>query len=145
MAKFTTNAALQTPAMNLRAILAFALLGLLTGCMSVGQKVDEAKVDQIKKGETTREQVVSLLGPPGHTTRNADGEVTFIYSFLRSTPSAQNFIPGVGLLAGSTNAQQQLVTVVFRPDGIVKDFTVSSSASDVGFGANAKGGPAAAK
>ena len=54
-----------------RAIVAALLCAALCGCASAGRKIDSAKVDQIKKGETTREQVLKLMGPPNQITKNS--------------------------------------------------------------------------
>jgi outer membrane protein assembly factor BamE (lipoprotein component of BamABCDE complex) len=39
-------------------------LTLMAGCASYGNKMDRSKLDQIKKGVTTRAEVEALFGPP---------------------------------------------------------------------------------
>lgn len=107
---------------------------LFSGCASVGRKLDTAKVEQIKKGETTREQVLKLIGSPDQTTKSSNGDVTFSYMYSRATAKGSSFIPIVGAFAGGVNTQNQTAVVTFGPDGIVKEIVSSYGASDIGMG-----------
>jgi outer membrane protein assembly factor BamE (lipoprotein component of BamABCDE complex) len=57
------------------------MASLVAGCVSVGRKLDQSAVDRIKKGETTREEVLKSLGSPDQMMRIGNGDVTFHYSF----------------------------------------------------------------
>ena len=116
------------------ASIAFAIL--FTGCASTGRKIDMSKVDQIKKGETTKQQVIQLLGSPEQMTSDASGNTTFLYLYSRATTKGQTFIPIVGAFAGGANVQSQMVSVIFGPDGKVSNYTQSMSANDMSTGAN---------
>ena len=119
------------------------LLALLTlaGCATVGRKLDPAKIDQIKKGETTREQVLKLIGSPDQMTRDGGGNVTFTYMYLRATTKPESFIPVVGSFVGGVNMQNQTLMLTFDPQGVVKDFVSSYGAQDASFNASSGGKP----
>ncbi len=114
---------------------------LLAGCATVGRKLDQASVDKIKKGETTRDEVLKLIGSPDQMTRNGSGEVTFSYMYVRATAKGASFIPIVGAFAGGANVQNQMVMVTFGPDSIVKDVISTYGATESGMGASAGSKP----
>ncbi len=119
-----------------------ALLALtVAGCVSIGHKLDPEKMDQIKKGETTRDQTIALLGSPDQVAKDSDSNVTFSYIYSRSTPKPATFIPIVGLFAGGADIQNQTFLVTFGPNGIVKNTTSTYGASEADMGA-ASGGHA---
>jgi outer membrane protein assembly factor BamE (lipoprotein component of BamABCDE complex) len=94
---------------------------LAGGCFSMGRKVDLNRVDEIKVGKTTRQQVISMLGTPSTVMRQSGGDSTLMYSYCKTQMSAVNFIPIVGLFCGSADTQTQTVTIRVGPDGIVRD------------------------
>lgn len=115
------------------AILILVIL-LMSGCVTVGRKIDQSATDKIKKGETTREEVVASIGSPDQITRLSNGDMTFTYHYMRATPTPQSFIPVIGPLVSGSNVQNQTVIVTFGPDNIVKDIfsTQGSTSSRMG-------------
>ena len=121
----------------MKKILALALMAsLIAGCASYGRKLDESAVDKIKKGETTRAEVLKSLGSPDQMTRNGSGDVTFQYMYVRATAKASSFIPIVGAFAGGANVQNQMVMVTFGQDGVVKDLISTYGANEMDSGLN---------
>ena len=122
----------------MKKLLALALTAtLLAGCATVGRKLDQTSVDKIKKGETTREEVLKLIGSPDQMTRDGSGNVTFSYMYVRATAKPETYIPIVGAFAGGANVQNQMVIVTFGPDGIVKDIISTYGATESGMGTSA--------
>ena len=117
------------------------IISFFVGCASVGRKLDQASVDRIKKGETTREQVLKLIGSPDQMTRDGNGNVTFSYMYLRATAKPATYIPIVGAFAGGANVQNQMVMVTFGSDGIVKDIISTYGATESGMGASSGSKP----
>jgi hypothetical protein len=107
---------------------------VLVGCASTGRKLDTSKVAQIKKDVTTREQVIQLVGAPDQMTANAEGIVTFHYTYVRATAKPIAFVPVVGLFAGGADVQNQTLMVMFGTNGIVRDFVSSYGATDLNTG-----------
>ncbi|MDR9467956.1 outer membrane protein assembly factor BamE [Marinospirillum sp.] len=64
--------------------LAFILLAafIISGCASVGKPYAEHKVSEIKVGETTRQQVEEMFGPPWRTGLES-GMTTWTYGHYR--------------------------------------------------------------
>ena len=110
------------------------LAGFICGCVSVGHKLDEAKVEQIKKGATTRNQVIQLIGQPDQVTRDGDGKVTFQYVYVHASAKASSFIPLVGPLVGGVNTQNQSLSVSFDTNSVVTDILSTSGAGEVNTG-----------
>ena len=118
-------------------LLTIVIAALLTGCASVGHKLDETKVAQIKKGITTREQVLQLVGSPDQITRDGNGNVTFQYLYCRATAKASSFIPVVGAFAGGANVQNQMLMVTFGPNSVVNDLISTYGGNSVDTGVTA--------
>jgi outer membrane protein assembly factor BamE (lipoprotein component of BamABCDE complex) len=115
----------------MKRILTLALMfGIVSGCASVGRKLDENAVAKIKKGETTRAEVLKALGSPDQMTRDGDGNVTFQYIYVRATAKASTFIPIVGAFAGGANVQNQMLMVTFGTNAVVKDLISTYGATE---------------
>lgn len=121
--------------------LAFFLAVLLFGCASIGHMIDQSAADRIKKGETTKGQVIDLIGSPTQVTRLSNGDTTFVYLYVRVASKPESFIPIVGLFAGGSNVQNQIVVVTFGPDDIVKTITSTYGATESNMGVTVGGKP----
>jgi outer membrane protein assembly factor BamE (lipoprotein component of BamABCDE complex) len=106
----------------------------LIGCATVGRKLDQSSVEKIKKGETTREEVLRLIGSPDQMTRDGNGNITMTYMYVRATAKPETFIPIIGAFAGGANVQNQMVMVVTGPDGVVKDIVSSYGSTESSHG-----------
>lgn len=116
------------------AVMAFAALSL-SGCFSMGRRLDQEKVSQIKKGDT-RETVLQLIGSPDHMMTNGNGTSTFSYSYTRVTSHAANFIPIIGPFVGGHDVQNQMVIVSFSTGNVVSNIMTSYGATETGNGLN---------
>jgi outer membrane protein assembly factor BamE (lipoprotein component of BamABCDE complex) len=96
-----------------------ALVLLLAGCMSTdtrGVKVEPAQLAQIKIGQTTQAEVMSLLGKPSRL-RKSHGQTEMFYRHVQT--EHREFAPE--LLAGKTRSQVEFTTIVIGKDGKVAD------------------------
>lgn len=109
---------------------------LFTGCVTSGRKIDQTKVDQIQKGVTTRDEVKKLLGAPDQIIRDANGNTTFQYHYVRATAKGESFIPVIGAFMGGANVQTQFFTVRFGEDNKVADFTSTQGGTETSTGAS---------
>lgn len=109
-------------------VFAFAV-SFITGCVTtIGHQIDQDAYQQIKKGESTKEDVVNLLGPPNQDLENEDGSETFTYTYVKVSSG----IYGIGAGQDSQYAQ-----IRFNSKGIVTG--KSKSVGDTG-GTNVGGG-----
>ncbi len=84
---------------------------LITGCVTtLGHQIDQSAYSQIKKGVSTKEDVVELLGSPNQELENEDGTSSFIYSFTKVSSG----IYGIG-----SGVDTQSATIKFNSKGIV--------------------------
>jgi len=111
-------------------ILIVILMALLIGCVTIGRKLEQANIEKIRKGETTREEVIKFLGSPDQMMRDANGNITMSYMYVRATAKPETFIPIVGAFIGGANFQNQTVIIVIDLDGIVKDIISSQGATE---------------
>lgn len=120
---------------NLLPLLALVLL--VSGCASVGRKIDPAAASQIKNGQNMAD-VRGLIGAPDQVTRDGNGNETWMYLYSRASVKGATFVPIVGAFAGGVNTQNQSVVVVFA-NGVVSHVQSSFGGMDVNQGANAGG------
>jgi outer membrane protein assembly factor BamE (lipoprotein component of BamABCDE complex) len=120
--------------------LLLAAVVLISGCATVGRRIDPVAVQQLQVGHTTKEQVVALLGSPDSMTQMGTGGAMWQYAFVRATAKASSFIPVVGAFAGGTDMQSQSLMLTFGADGVLTDYVNSVSGADVGTGLNAAPG-----
>jgi len=95
-------------------IFTIALLTTLaiTGCaVQQGTHVEARDVSFVKKGVTTKAELVDKLGPPTTVTIGSSKRETLVWEHYRHTTDAKSFIPFVGLLIGSTEMQGSTFTV----------------------------------
>ncbi len=118
----------------MRIMTVFLALCFIVGCMSYGRKIDTYNIDKIKKGETTKNEVVSLIGSPDQIISDGMGNTIMQYTYIRVASKPQNFIPVVGAFTGGANTQNQSVVVTVGSDNIVSNIVSSYGASGTGMG-----------
>lgn len=104
----------------------FITLLFLAGCATVGTKIEQASIDKIIKGQTTKEEAIVLFGKPFSSMKVEDKE-TFIYSYARAKNNLRNFIPVVDLVSSEMTVDTQTLSITFK-DGVVVDYYVSDGA-----------------
>lgn len=105
------------------------ILSCLTilGCASVGTKIDQDKVSQIKEGVTTKQEVIALLGNPYMNTLSSDSKEILMYQYAHTQTRPSTMIPVVGLFTGGADTSQQILQVLINKDGVVEKYTFSTS------------------
>lgn len=71
---------------------------VISGCATSGNRISKEKIMQVKEGETTRAQVIEILGEPSIVTLDSNGKEILVYHYVKASSNAQNFIPVVGLI-----------------------------------------------
>ena len=112
---------------------------LLAGCVSIGDSslVDQTTLAQIKVGQTTRQQVLALLGEPSEYRRTAHAGSVFEWWAYEHTSSTINPLEylfvygfwsnGLGLFDTRHNLH-----VFFNADGIVRSLSFQTTTYDMG-------------
>jgi outer membrane protein assembly factor BamE (lipoprotein component of BamABCDE complex) len=114
--------------------ISLVIVGLLSGCVSVGRQIDQTSASKIEKGKTTKEQVVMLIGSPDQIMSRGNGEEIYYYKYTRATAKPATFIPIFGPLVGGANVQHQMFMVTFDSNGVVKDYFNSRGATETSHG-----------
>jgi len=127
----------------MKALTAVLTLLFLTGCATtVGNDFSDEQVDQIVIGETSKSEVIQILGEPamrGDSTyaenANVEGyDSYFSFVFSESQMSAQSFIPFVNLFFGSADTSTKTLTIHFDSDDIVANTSTSQGSQTIGTG-----------
>ncbi|MGA3281088.1 MAG: hypothetical protein ABSD50_08905 [Smithella sp.] len=104
----------------------FALIAMiifLSGCATatnvVGRPIPQENVSRIKKGETTKENILAWFGEPSSVTVNEKGETIFSYTYISATATCD-------LGNCKSDGIQQMLMVTTSPSGKVISFSNTS-------------------
>ena len=106
---------------TIKSILALLTLVCLTNYATAGQSITQEKINQIRPGLTTEEDLVRTFGLPTTKTVDPKGETSLDW-FYSSPISAQNYIPIVGPALGGTKVKVWQLSVVLGVNGKVKRY-----------------------
>jgi outer membrane protein assembly factor BamE (lipoprotein component of BamABCDE complex) len=84
----------------------------LTGCFTVGQEFSPTRVNEIKIGQTRKQDITELFGNPWRTGME-DGQTTWTYGIYKYS------------LFGGDNTQDLLIR--FDNQGVVRSYTFNST------------------
>ena len=103
-------------------LLTISALLMISACVSAGTKAitDAGVVSQIEVGKSTRGDVTTLLGYPITASYGDQGEETWHYACVTTTPTAAAFVPLVKAVAPSLGETNRELSVTFNRDGTVK-------------------------
>lgn len=121
----------------MRRLIAMAAALMLAGCAATGVNVTDDQVTQLKKGETTKAEVLAAFGQPTMQMRLGDGTsmLTYTYAEYRTRPAT--FIPFVGAFVGGGDSRSNSVSLRFDASDKLIDTTSMASAYGTGLGAAA--------
>jgi outer membrane protein assembly factor BamE (lipoprotein component of BamABCDE complex) len=108
-------------AQTINSLLALIMLVCLTSNATAGKSITQEKVNQIRPGLTTEDDLVRAFGPPATKTVCPPGEITLDW-FYASPISAQNYIPVIGPALGGTHVKAWELWVVLGASGEVKRY-----------------------
>lgn len=108
-------------AQTINSLLALVMLVCLTSNATAGKSITQEKVNQIRPGLTTEDDLVRAFGPPATKTVCPPGEITLDW-FYASPISAQNYIPVIGPALGGTHVRAWELWVVLGASGEVKRY-----------------------
>jgi len=101
----------------------------LSGCTETyGRYLSTADLAKVKKGKSTKQDVVAILGNPDSSTVDLSGVTTFNYRYTKVTPAPVAI--GSSPVVGNSGEVHQMTCVVFSPSGIVSSIS-STTNSDV--------------
>ena len=105
---------------------------ILSGCAaSAGKQIKQEQLNDLVKGKTTYQEVISKLGKPNTVTTFPNGHKQVLYSFNQTTTNAASFIPFVGLFVGGGETTSSSVTLTFDNGGVLEDYSTSESNQSV--------------
>ena len=106
---------------TIKSILALFTLVCLTNYAAAGVSITQEKINQIRPGQTTEEDLVRTFGSPATKTVCPPGEIALDW-FYASPISAQNYIPIIGPALGGTQVKAWELWVVVGANGEVKRY-----------------------
>jgi len=108
-------------------VIAVFLLNL-TACVSTGRQFDESSVPSIKKGITTKKDIISMFGEPTSKTSSSDSE-SWLYQYSSGNPTAGGMtktILTMGLLMPDIETEMKMLSISFKND-LVIDYSLTTS------------------
>jgi outer membrane protein assembly factor BamE (lipoprotein component of BamABCDE complex) len=116
----------------------FALTVLITaflgGCASVGTKIEQASIEKIEKGKTTKTELIAAFGTPMTASLLGDGRESMMWVYSKAKVKGATFIPVVGAFAGGSETSTQMLQVILNKDKVVEDFTTNNSKMEMRMG-----------
>lgn len=107
-----------------------ALIALI-GCATSGSRINMDNLSRIREGETTKTEVVALLGKPWMVSLTSDGKTILMYQYTKAKTKAVTFIPVVGLMKGGMDINQQILQILFDADDVVEKYVFNDSGSEI--------------
>jgi outer membrane protein assembly factor BamE (lipoprotein component of BamABCDE complex) len=108
-------------AQTISSILALVTVACLTSHAVADLSITQEKVNQIRPGQTTEEDLVRAFGSPATKTVCPPEETTLDWFYV-SPISPQNYIPVIGPALGGTQVKAWELWVVVGPTGRVKRY-----------------------
>jgi outer membrane protein assembly factor BamE (lipoprotein component of BamABCDE complex) len=108
-------------AQTISSILALVTVACLTSHAVADLSITQEKVNQIRPGQTTEEDLVRAFGSPATRTVCPPEETTLDWFYV-SPISPQNYIPVIGPALGGTQVKAWELWVVVGPTGRVKRY-----------------------
>ncbi len=108
------------------------------GCVSIGKRIDQQQLAQIKIGVSTRAEVEKLLGSPRAISETSTGGTMLTYAHLRGwiVPPGQYLLPPAvtWLWTGGTSSTTEGVAITCDCNGIVSNVTTFALELESGTG-----------
>jgi outer membrane protein assembly factor BamE (lipoprotein component of BamABCDE complex) len=119
----------------IRKFLIMTLFSLVvSGCSSYGHKLNEDAITQIKKNETTEQQVIDLMGKPMSVGITDDGKKFYMYMYVESKVKPSTLIPIVGAFVGGADTNSETLQIWFDSEGVVTAFAHNNTNSELNTG-----------
>jgi len=112
MKRFTRHSVKSLTTFSSLSALALVFTTQLTGCFTVGQEFAAHRVNEIKVGQTRRQEISEMFGTPWRTGME-DGRPTWTYGIYKYA------------VFGGNDSQDLLIR--FDPQGVVRSYTFNST------------------
>ena len=112
MKRFTRHSVSSLRTFSRIALISLAFSTQLTGCFTVGQEFAAHRVNEIKVGQTRRQDISEMFGTPWRTGME-DGRPTWTYGIYKYA------------VFGGNDSQDLLIR--FDPQGIVRSYTFNTT------------------
>ena len=106
---------------TINSILAFVALVCLTSYATAAESITQEKINQIRPGQTTEEDLIRIFGSPATETLCPEADRSLDWYYV-SPISAQNYIPIIGPALGGAQVKAWELWVVIGLNGKVKRY-----------------------
>jgi outer membrane protein assembly factor BamE (lipoprotein component of BamABCDE complex) len=113
-----------------------ALSALVFGCASAGNDTIRTETmdtvgTKVVRGVTTKDKIRELYGSPLNVSLTDGGSEVWNYEYTHATATAASYVPIVGLFAGGTDVSKNQVVFIFNKDGVMQNYTVHATQTQV--------------
>lgn len=107
-------------------IFAALITSCATSSVTVGNNFDSTKVNEIKKGQTTKSELLQMFGEPYTKTVVSSNEENWQYYFSTNTAKAQSYIFTTDV---QTSGSYKNLSILLKED-VVSNFTFTERNSN---------------
>lgn len=111
------------------AVLAISIMLVLGGCAATtGTQVTD--VSFVRKSKMQRAELISKLGTPTSSSRDASGKETPVWMHAKTQVDGKTYIPFAGLVMGGSTTEMSEFSVTLDRNGVVQDYATTSSKAE---------------
>jgi outer membrane protein assembly factor BamE (lipoprotein component of BamABCDE complex) len=105
-------------------VLSVCLAGCATTNLVEGRDFDASVTNQIVKGKTTTDEIITMLGQPYSKMPQADANdtVRWTYSYITATAHAQSGF--FGGMSTTTSGHKKNLYIIINKNNVVENFTL---------------------
>jgi hypothetical protein len=124
-------------------ILTFLMIMVISGCANSGNKsVEDATPESVgavlKVGETTKQEVEAIFGPPIETTYTDGGLLIWTYRYDDTSALTVETVGSVlltlGLAGAKSEGTRNELVILFDENDVIKRYNMSNSPIETGTG-----------
>jgi outer membrane protein assembly factor BamE (lipoprotein component of BamABCDE complex) len=105
-----------------------ALVLMLCGCASSGTRIESSQLGEVRKGQTTVDEIIKKFGRPTLLSKNWDGTQTAAYANPDGRSDAGTLLPLVGVVAAGGSGVDSVI-FYFDTRGVLTDFKSTQTAA----------------
>lgn len=109
------------------AMVVLVSLVLVAGCTTgSGTKVSQDSLSSIRKGVTTKQELIGMFGQPQTSMLSADGGEALMWRYMGMKTSAKSYIPIVNMFGDSgVSTESSFLHVRVNKSGVVQDYSLT--------------------
>ena len=93
------------------------VLVVMVGCAASGTRLEQAQIDKLKPGTTTKQEMYAMFGQPFTTGAEADGSTTALWNYHR--------VNSFAMYVGDSAVKSQVLSAAFDSNDVLAKYSLS--------------------